>query len=374
MDDSYVYRKSGLGAAQLAATHNGALTRPQRLVLIMLDGRRTIAELSDLLGADTIRRAVPQLVTKGFAKRVDPDFAAGWDGAITQLVVSVPASKPSRPTRVPRSDGHPLAWIALATVFTIGGSYWATHHYRSQVVATWRFGQTLAQAGPTDAYGVPTSTDAYGANGLVPAPEIITPIRRLSGSGATPLGSAAATSPARAAPPVVAREHPAVVRSQSRDAATASAVKVDPGDAPVARPLPPQVETAAETPAAPAALPDAAPIAAPAPVVAADAPASAPEQVAMAAPAQPASEPVGLRPLRRDPPQFPERALRAGIAESHVQARLWVTAEGKVDQVDILQATPAHVFDDEVRRALSLWTFEPPGHPTEQVVDLALKP
>ena len=97
MDDSFVYRKSGLGAAQLAATHDGVLSRSERLVLIMLDGRRTIAELSEVLGADTIRRVVPQLLTKGFAKRVDPDFAAGWKGAITQLYVAGPPPKcPSR--------------------------------------------------------------------------------------------------------------------------------------------------------------------------------------------------------------------------------------------------------------------------------------
>jgi len=93
-----------------------------------------------------------------------------------------------------------------------------------------------------------------------------------------------------------------------------------------------------------------------------------------APPAQPASDAVGLRPLAHDPPRFPERALRDGITESHVRARLWVTAEGKVDQVDVIEATPSGVFDDEVRRALSLWSFEAPGHPTEQVVELTLKP
>ncbi len=120
----------------------------------------------------------------------------------------------------------------------------------------------------------------------------------------------------------------------------------------------------------------AAPIAAPAPIAAADPPAQAPEQVAMASPApaaQPVSDPVTLRPLRHDPPRFPERAMRDGIVESKVRVRLWVTPEGKVDQVDVLEATPPGVFDDAVRRALSLWTFEPPGHPLDQVIDLTLK-
>jgi protein TonB len=99
-------------------------------------------------------------------------------------------------------------------------------------------------------------------------------------------------------------------------------------------------------------------------------------QLALAAPApqQPASDLVTLHPLRHDPPQFPASALPDGIVESQVRVRLWVTPDGKVDQVDIIEAKPARVLDDEVRRALSLWTFEPPGRPTEEVIDLTLKP
>jgi len=91
-------------------------------------------------------------------------------------------------------------------------------------------------------------------------------------------------------------------------------------------------------------------------------------------PSEPASDPVTLRPLRHDPPQIPAQALRGGIVEGHARARLWVTPEGKVDQVDIIEATPPRVLDDEVRRVLSLWTYDPPGRPTDDVVELTLKP
>lgn len=388
MDDSLVYRKSGLGAAQLVATHNGALSRPQRHVLIVLDGRRTIAELSNLFGAETVRRVVPELEAKGFAKQVDTALAAAWDGAVTQLYVRAPAAERSRPVPWQRSDGHPLAWIALAVTLAIGSSYWATDRYRNQAEAAWRMDRALALRAPIDAYGASTSSDVIDAAG--PAPVKITPISRLPAVRVSE--PAAATTPARTAPQAVARDHPAVVRSQAQRAlpdhsvpfaaqstpmegtTAAAAVKVDTVERPATQALPPPGATAAEASAAAVDSPAAAPIAAPDPVAAADPPAASPEQVAMAAPAQPAGDSIAPRPLRHDPPRFPAQALRDGIAESRVRVRLWITPEGKVDQVDILEATPRGVFDDEVRRALSLWSFEPPGRPTEQIVDLTLKP
>ena len=89
---------------------------------------------------------------------------------------------------------------------------------------------------------------------------------------------------------------------------------------------------------------------------------------------EPTSDPFTLRPLRHDPPHIPQKAVGDGIVEGHAQVRLWVTPEGKVDQVDVLEASPPGVFDDEVRRVLSLWTFEPPGHPTDAIVQLTLQP
>jgi protein TonB len=93
-----------------------------------------------------------------------------------------------------------------------------------------------------------------------------------------------------------------------------------------------------------------------------------------APPAQAAAGPPALRPLRNDPPRIPERAQRDGIVQGQARVRLWITPEGTVDQVDIIDAKPPGVFDDEVRRTLSLWTFEPPGRPVDQVMELPLKP
>jgi TonB family protein len=91
-----------------------------------------------------------------------------------------------------------------------------------------------------------------------------------------------------------------------------------------------------------------------------------------APPAPAATDKVKLRPLQHDAPQLSPQMVLNGIAEAHVRARLWVTPEGKVDQVDVIEATPPRVLDDEVRRALSLWTYDPPGQPAEDVVDLTV--
>jgi len=108
---------------------------------------------------------------------------------------------------------------------------------------------------------------------------------------------------------------------------------------------------------------------------AASAPAGAGDQVAaLAPPVKPLSGPVQLRPLKHDPPQFPGRALRFHISEGRVLARVWVNAEGKVEQVDIVKANPPHIFEDEVKRALSAWTYEPTGRPTSETVQLDFTP
>ena len=393
IDDSLVYRKSGLGVAQLAVTHGGVLSLPARRVLILLDGRRTIAELSELFGAEVVQRLIPELEASGFAKRVDPQLSAELANVITQLFPPVPGRSSQELDE--GSDAHPLAWIAVWTVLAILGSYWATN--RTQADASWHSNQTLAQVLPIDTYRAPTSTDAIDAS----EPEAIT-VTPISGLPAVPASKPAAGAlPAHPAPRPLVRGRRAIDGAESRGAlpvaartpaprapavahfAAAAAVKVD---MPAARPSNVQVATAASPAPGPAEAPNAELGVAPG----ADSPGATPMPapvetkldhapatelaVAAAPPPQAASDLVTLRPLRHDPPQFPASALLDGVLESQVRVRLWVTPEGKVDQVDIIEAKPARVLDDEVRRALSLWTFEPPGRPTEEVIDLTLKP
>ncbi|NLF18030.1 MAG: energy transducer TonB [Lentisphaerae bacterium] len=77
------------------------------------------------------------------------------------------------------------------------------------------------------------------------------------------------------------------------------------------------------------------------------------------------AEPAELRDLDRAPevvvqtrPVYPYRA-RAQRLEGHVDLRFTVTTDGRVVDVECLQAEPPHVFDDAAIAAVRRWTFSP---------------
>jgi len=400
MDDSFVYRKSGLGAAQLVQGHE--LSLRERQVLILIDGHRTVAELSEVFGADTVRRVVRDLLARGFAKQVDTSRLDAWN-EITQIRVDGVVRQ--RRAAIPAADGFPFGWIAFLTLLALVAGHWQVDRYGRRLDASWAGGQTWAQARSIDEHGVPTLSDAIDARAPIRRAPIIVPAIT-DFPEATEKKALTGTSPQRATSPAVVPRRLAVARGAPRgvapvhatgsaaahstvpDAAPALMAKAD---VPAVQPSAASVATVAELSAAAVALPSAVSSAAPdpaalapstmpspAPVLAAVAPppASAPAAEAAVQPAvaPPASDPGSLRPLLHDPPRFPEQARRDGIAEGQVRAHIRITSEGKVDQVDVVQATPPGVFDEEVRRALSLWTFEPLSHATEQIVDVTLKP
>ena len=57
-------------------------------------------------------------------------------------------------------------------------------------------------------------------------------------------------------------------------------------------------------------------------------------------------------------PDYPQRALRAGI-EGEVTLRFTITPEGRVDNLRVTAAEPPGVFEREARRAVRRWRFEP---------------
>ena len=79
-------------------------------------------------------------------------------------------------------------------------------------------------------------------------------------------------------------------------------------------------------------------------------------EVAAVKPA-PAPEPAGPRLVTRVDPEFPAEALRAGIEEGTVRARMTLDGGGNVTRVDLVEATPRRVFDRAVVRALSQWKY-----------------
>ena len=65
-----------------------------------------------------------------------------------------------------------------------------------------------------------------------------------------------------------------------------------------------------------------------------------------------------VRPVRMDAPQYPRDALRRG-EEGHVIVEFTINAQGTTEDITIVEAEPRGSFDNEARRAVSRWTFEP---------------
>ena len=110
IDDSVVYRKSHHGLAQLAATHDGQLSARERQVLILMDGRRTIAELSGVFGPETVWNVAAGLEENGFATRVEQPPRPRRNASARSDAAWLPADPP-----VPRPRWH-RDWFALVNL------------------------------------------------------------------------------------------------------------------------------------------------------------------------------------------------------------------------------------------------------------------
>jgi periplasmic protein TonB len=87
-----------------------------------------------------------------------------------------------------------------------------------------------------------------------------------------------------------------------------------------------------------------------------------PAAVAAAAPtaARPAPEATSIvNVITREQPEFPRDAIRQGVENGTVRARLTIGATGDVTKVTVLQAQPPRVFDRAVTTSLSRWKFNP---------------
>src|SRR5690554_4265881 len=87
------------------------------------------------------------------------------------------------------------------------------------------------------------------------------------------------------------------------------------------------------------------------------APAPAAPPAAPAAPAAPqqASE---VMPLNEVMPEYPDMARRRGI-EGFVRLGFTINANGRVENIEVLEASPPNVFDRSARRAAARWRFTP---------------
>ena len=65
-----------------------------------------------------------------------------------------------------------------------------------------------------------------------------------------------------------------------------------------------------------------------------------------------------VSPLVDIPPNYPQRALAAGI-EGEVTLAFTITPDGRVENLRVTHAQPKGVFEREARRAASRWRFAP---------------
>lgn len=102
------------------------------------------------------------------------------------------------------------------------------------------------------------------------------------------------------------------------------------------------------------------------------APAPAPEPAPAPAMDSAPSLSEEVTPLVDVPPNYPQRALSAGI-EGEVTLRFTITAEGRVEDLEVTHAEPKGVFEREARRAAARWRFAPRRENGQSVARQATK-
>jgi len=67
-----------------------------------------------------------------------------------------------------------------------------------------------------------------------------------------------------------------------------------------------------------------------------------------------------LKPVKRVEPQYPPDAARDGT-QGFVELEVTVDPAGKVTSVSVVNAKPAHTFEQSAVRAVKQWEFGPGG-------------
>lgn len=77
--------------------------------------------------------------------------------------------------------------------------------------------------------------------------------------------------------------------------------------------------------------------------------------------------------LKKVAPEFPDEAARRSISTGTVRAKLAIAGDGKVSNVQVVEAEPKRVFDQAAIEALNQWRFEGTGAQQSHEVRLVFK-
>jgi protein TonB len=77
--------------------------------------------------------------------------------------------------------------------------------------------------------------------------------------------------------------------------------------------------------------------------------------------------------VKKVPPEFPAEATRKSISSGSVTAKVSIEADGKVSNVEIIEANPKRVFDRAVTDALMDWRYEASGEKQSTEIKLVFK-
>lgn len=385
-----VLARTSAGQAELRQPRAG-LSLPQRKLLTLVDGERSLAVLAvhePALHADRLVRDAAVLLRLDLVAAASA--IASLAGADQHPVTVAPSAQvdAATPTRPATQPDEPMAANTRSEL-------------KAQVGTVAQLSERRSMAVPA-ALGVVVLAGAiaagYAALGGSAAPQVepAQPVARAATAPTTPAPTASATAPRPPSAPVAdsapARANPPTGPTSQAGAAAAK-VAVDapkpaapapsttgPRELPATAPIPQRTVPAdAPTRTAPAtapvtavtpatavgtsrpALPAAA--ATPAPTTAATpaaGPAASVAPVASAAPVASSVPDSPLQPLRRMNPEFPPEAVRQGIDQGTVRARLRIGADGRVESVTTSAAAQSRVFERAARTALAEWSF-PPG-------------
>ena len=396
------------------------LSLPQRKLLTLVDGRRSLQEIAVLepaLRAERLARDAARLLERGLVQVDQGELPAITRPTTVGPRTAPPTTRPAsarRPPKTvpsaaraaaPRRRGAPIGAIAAAVLAAVGvGIAYTIWQSAPSVLAP--VAQSNVNARPAGEARAPSLPAPAATNLSPPRSASDTAVDKAPPATTVPAAARAASTPApvpplpartppptESLPPPVARK--ATVQPDPRPVAVPQAAPAGPAAAPVAPPPPrAAVDGAAATPlpsasaaseAAPVAVLPAAPVPAsptasgaadsvqakapparsPPPTAAANAevPAWAREFAPIAPDGDGARAPAGnsLAPIERVPPTFPPAAVRLGITQGSVRARAIIAANGSVERVEFpATAAGSRVFEPAARTALLSWTF-PPG-------------